>query len=236
MARQFNGTNQSLQSASNIDLSAQSVITVAFWMWWDTFASDNDLAIEFTAQQELNKGFIVNPNQASGVFQIGLGGSGSEEWSDSCTRPSAAVWHQYIFQIDRATPANALWIDNSSQSLSTLSHIASSYTNFGNALLNVMCRNNASLFGAGRMAELAIYSGTLTAGQRASLQTSVPSVVGSPLFYWPIAGVASPEPSLAGGIDLTVNGATYALDPTIIPKGYPRIQSAGLSVTSESWP
>jgi hypothetical protein len=220
MARQFNGSTQALQSASAIDLSGQTAITVAFWMYWDAFANDDDLAMELTANQNTNPGsFIVDPNNslASGTFSVGIANGAGSYWADRFTRPSATAWHHYLFEMNRATPANLAWVDNIAQTLTAQNRDAASYGAFANALLNLMSRNAASLFGAGRLAEVAIYSGALSAGERSDLQTKAPNVVGTPLFHWPLCGTASPEPAAVGGVNLTVvNDATFVADPLIL--------------------
>lgn len=216
MARQFNGTDQALNSASALTLSTHPVITLSFWMYWDAFADDDDLAAEYTNNFNAKNGFIVDPNESgTSKFMCGMSGSvGGLYWLDVFTRPSAATWHQYIFEFNRTTPSNAVWVDNSSQSLTLNVHTLVGGTNYDDATFYLMSRGVASLFGAGRLFEFAIYDGTLTAGNRTSLQTSSPSVVGSPIYHWPICGTASPEPAAAGGIDMTVTGATFVANPS----------------------
>jgi hypothetical protein len=68
------------------------------------------------------------------------------------------------------------------------------------------------------IAEVAIYTGALTASDAAQLSKRFgpPLVkVGSILNYWPIYGRGSTEPDLFGGANLTVNSATASPHPGV---------------------
>lgn len=219
MARQFDGINDSLISAASVDLSGQSIITVSFWLYWDAFANDDDLAMELTANAAVNNdGFFIDPNASGGAVELMIGDASAHLKDGTFPRSgvSAAAWHNWIVEFDR-TAANGVlgikvWIDNVAQTMTPVITVALT-GNFANSTLNLMCRNNTSLFAAGRLFEYAIYSGTITAGNRASLQTDSPSLVGSPIFHWGICGTASPEPASSGGVNLTVNGAVFVANP-----------------------
>lgn len=69
----------------------------------------------------------------------------------------------------------------------------------------------------GDMAHIAVWSSVLTPAQILSLSTdTLPSSIGSPVHYWPLAGTASPEPDLgSSNKSLTVHGATQSSSPTL---------------------
>ncbi len=231
MARKFNGTSD--KASITRDLSGSSVISMAFWLWWDSFANNDKLAFEFTATTNSTNGsFIIDPNSNSASTVVGkwgfamANGSGAGGfWGDGFTRPSAAAWHHYVLIMNRATPANVAYLDGALQTLTAGTHGAVTYGNFANSTLNVMCRNQASLFGAGRMAELGIWtSTTLTASEALALANGAapPTVHPDNLgLYVPFFGSDSPEPDYSGGRhSATLGGTSLAAHPPVSPGLY----------------
>ncbi len=216
MARLFNGTSDFLRPT--LDLTGTSVLIVSFWLYWDTNATNDDLALEFgsTTYVAVN-GFVVDPNNSTvastSMFGIGKS-SGANSWIDRFTQPSAATWHHWLLSFSRAgTPVNLAWIDGVSQTLTAVNHTAGTYANFANTNLNIMCRNGASLFGAGRMADLAIWetNTAMSADQISALAAGVRPELVRPtelFYYWPLYGVDSPEGDQVAHFTATVTGAT----------------------------
>jgi len=216
-ARQFNGTSDSLQSASPLSsLSGVGTVSLAFWMYWDAFANNDELAFESSANYNSNNGaFLVDPNTSggggvsAGVFQYSVNLAGAGVHLDCAfTRPSAAAWHQYVLILDATSGSCGAYVDGAVPS--GLTTVNSHTGTFSSQTLNVMSRNNASLFGAGRMSEISVFSGTINSSDASLLAacgrpTSVSSA--SLLYYWPI-NQTSPETPTTGGINLTVNGTT----------------------------
>lgn len=222
MARLFDGTNDSLQAS--VDLSAFSTATLAFWMYWDSFANDDDLAFEFTANYNLNDGgFVVDPNGGTGGgggnFEVGcrLGNVHAVYF----TRPSGAAWHHYLIHFDGTVTSHValVRVDGTSQTLTNFVDLGGSGS-LANSTLNFMCRNNASLFGAGRMAEVAFWGGVLLGADEAAALTdgTVPTLIRPDALanYWPLWGRASPEQELVGRAEATVNGAVFTDHPRVV--------------------
>lgn len=147
-----------------LDLSAYQLITLSFWMYWDAFASDDDLAMEFSPNYNTGGGFLIDPNSgapAMGYFQVGTGGtiSGSSRYF---TRPSAAAWHHYMMVLDKAAASTggvtAAFVDGSAVSLTTASNSGTT-ANFPNSTLYLFSRNNTGLFGNGSLLNLVIRGG-----------------------------------------------------------------------------
>lgn len=213
--RTFDGTNDSLQSASTIDLSAVNKCAVVFWLWWDAYADNDDLALEFTANTNGSTGgFYINPNSSNLAgggpnFEVKLVGN-MGECEAVFARPSAAAWHQYVVGLDKSLSGEEVshvYVDSVAQSLTYDTDIDNS-NNFANDTLNVMSRNNASLFGAGRQARLGIIPGEIpTQAQVDDLYAGrLLTELFPAAYYWPIDGTSSPEPSAdTHGIALTVN-------------------------------
>lgn len=189
MARIFDGIDDYL-AADQVDLSATTLVSLSFWLWWDTFANDDRLAFEFTLNYSSTAGgFIFDPNDSRGAAAFGMGNGGGSFWVDSFTRPSAGAWHHYLLTFDRATPANAAWVDGSSQSLTTITHGVLA-GNFTKDWLVFMSRAGTSLFGLGRMAEVGLYTGVLLGQDDASaLATGYSPLLVRPTslaYYWPL--------------------------------------------------
>ena len=212
-ARLFDGVNDSLRTSSTVDLSAVSKITIVFWLWWDAYGTDSHQCMELTADQGLTtNGFVLIPNGSTGVWLVAFTGNVGGVVA-TFTRPSAAAWHHFTILLDKSKSTqevDAVYVDGSSQSL-TFTANANNTNNWANSNLNFMSRNNASLWGAGRMAEAAIYPGVLLGATEASALAggASPSLVRPSIkpFYWPLIGRGSPEPELRYGKTATVNGA-----------------------------
>lgn len=167
-------SNTALQSAGTafgtiaLNLSAQTRISVEYWLFWTAFGTDDRVAMEFgtpnyaTAGQN---GFAIDPNN-SGVDNtqqtMGMGGGGVS-WIDLYPRPSAGVYHHYVHDMDRSGPTNKVYIDGVIQPTTSAGHTAGIGANFGNTNLYLLSRSGTSLFAATgtRLDELAIYSGGL---------------------------------------------------------------------------
>lgn len=163
----FNGTTQYGQAS--VDLSAYNKITVSYWLYWDAFADDDDLAIELTPNFGMNiGGFFIDPNSAaphSGAFQIGFNAGGGADNHADFPRPSAAAWHHCILEMDMGVNPNTttVYVDNVLQTLSNVTAGTLTSNFFANSTLNFMSRNGTLLFGAGRMTSVRVYGKLLSA-------------------------------------------------------------------------
>lgn len=236
MARLFNGTSQAMQSSSALALSSFNTATLAWWMWWDTFANDDDFAIELSANWDTSAGaWLVDPNYSATSKVLGgvSAGDSTNYAIKDFARPSAAAWHHWALTIDltkdESNDSNRkivnLYIDGSTVSGTSLNAtFTGTGSTFPNSVLNLMARNATSNWAAGRMAELAIWSSILSGGAIADMYNGGTGGNGrsalfypaNRLYYWPIAGTQSPEPEYSGGIGLTLTGApTSTASPAI---------------------
>lgn len=213
--RTFDGVNDDLQSASVIDLSGVATVSVAFWLWVNTSANDDHIALEHSNDFNANTGFVVNPNNSfSTAGTAGLGVNGNVGKNQSLyTRPTVAVWNHWaaVFDFSQPSPETTLYINGVLQTAGSTPLSSNNTGNFASKTLNVMSRGNASLFLAGRMARLALWPGVvLSQNDVLSLYSGRLATKVQPAanpYYWPLNGVASPEPALdARGIAMTVNG------------------------------
>ena len=160
----FNGTSDF--GSIPMNLSATSHITVEFWLKWNKYSSNEDIALEMTPNFNINAGgFLVDPNAAQygGTFGVGIGKSTTRN-TVFFTRPSAGVWHYYAFVLDSTQPGSSQiipYVDGQPVSYQK----ANSGTGagaFANSTLYLMSRAGASLLGPGTLDELAIYNTDLS--------------------------------------------------------------------------
>ncbi len=161
----FNGTNSAAQAALN--LSGTSKLTLEFWMKWNNFANDDDLAFELTPNFNSNPGgFLVDPNapEEGGKFAVAIG-SGESRNTAYFTRPSASQWHHYALVLDTTAPAAEQivpYVDGQAVPY-VKTRTGTGAANFANSSLFFMSRAASALFGAGALDEVALYNRALPA-------------------------------------------------------------------------
>ncbi|HEX5713921.1 MAG TPA: PKD domain-containing protein [Solirubrobacterales bacterium] len=164
-AARFDGANDGAKATLN--LSGKTAITVEFWLKWNAYANDDDLAMEFTNNFNENAGgFLIDPNapQQSGSFGVGIG-AGTSRNNAFFARPSAGTWHHYAFVLDTQAPAAEQitpYVDGKAVAYAKLNSGTGAMP-FANSSLNMMSRATAGLFGAGDLDEVAIYDRALSA-------------------------------------------------------------------------
>ena len=162
----FNGSSDAGQVS--MDLSGSKIITVEFWLKWNSYSNNDALAMEFTPNFNDNAGgFLVDPNSSFGQFAVSIGTGGSRNIA-FFQRPSANVWHYYAFVLDTTQPGATTitpYVDGQPQSFTQQGYAGTGAGNFANSTLYLMSRGASGLFGAGTLGQLAIYNGGLTANQ-----------------------------------------------------------------------
>jgi Concanavalin A-like lectin/glucanases superfamily len=164
----FNGSSGS--ASAPLNLSGDSVLTVQFWMKWQTYGNDDRLALEFTPNfNNNNGGFLIDPDASNGPSSnAGFGvaiGEGSSRNTIYFARPSAGQWHQYTFVFNAKASAGTVvtpYVDGAPVGF-TQTMSGTGAGNFANSTLYWMSRDGNSLFGAGSMQDLAIYNQALSA-------------------------------------------------------------------------
>jgi len=155
------GSGSAACASIPLNLSAYTKIVLSFWMYWNAFANDDDLAMEFTANgASTSGGFGLDPNEsATSRFQI-FGNGGGNAGAKSFTRPSAAAWHHYMVGLDMSVSGfvSSVYVDGVSQSL-VVDVTGNTTVSLANSTLYLFSRNNANLFAAGRMQNLVIRGG-----------------------------------------------------------------------------
>jgi PKD repeat protein len=162
----FDGTTG--YASAGVDLSSATKVTLEFWLKWNAFANDDDLALEFTPNfNDNNGGFIVDPNspQGNGLFGVGIGNNSSRN-DAYFARPTAGAWHYYALVLDpTAAAAQQITAYVDGQPVTITKTASGTGASFANSTLYFMSRAGSSLFGGGSMDELAVYSRSLTAAE-----------------------------------------------------------------------
>ena len=204
-------------ASAPLNLSANTKVTVEFWMKWNAFANNDSLALEFTPNFNNNAGgFLVDPNAAEqgGEFGVGIG-TGNSRNNVYFPRPTAGAWHYYAFTID-TTAAGATQITPYVDGQAVAYTKTSSGTGagpFANSSLYWFSRAASSLFGAGGMQDLAIYNSLLSP---AMILNHYKVGVGQAAIGQPTASYTSSPANLAAGSTVTFNGSnSSAPDGTI---------------------
>lgn len=175
-AVQFDGTNDNLIRA--IDLSAVNKVTLVFVMNWISFASDDALFCEFTANYNFapTGGWIINPGNSSapGADKFNIGTKVSTAYSQSSfTRPTDNTWHSYLITVDRSAAPSVITalLDNAAPSGYVDDTALAGSGLLANDTLYLGSRNQASLFGDFYLGEFLLYTGLLTTGEKNQLYT-----------------------------------------------------------------
>lgn len=154
-ATSFNGTTSFAQSSVDCTINSATTVALSFWLKWTSFANNDALAFEYTANYNTSAGFIVDPNSSSpvsGTFEFGSSqGNSTNYYIGHFARPSAGVWHHYVLNMPRITtiPLEA-YVDGIKQTV-TIDKQNTPNIPGARSTLNFMCRNGASLFGAGQL-------------------------------------------------------------------------------------
>lgn len=159
---------------ATIDLSSYATLTVEFLLNWDAYATDDALAMEYTADWNSSPGLLLDPNAGDGhggpgVWLAGISGllgSTVNHRTASFSRPSAGDWHHYsvIFTHDDARPQ--VMVDGVVITTTLADTLGTTAGSFDDAVLYLMSRDAASLFGSGAMCGVAVFAGALTDDQR----------------------------------------------------------------------
>jgi hypothetical protein len=161
----FNGTSAS--GAIPLNLSETSQVSVEFWLKWNAYANNDSLAMELTPNFNENPGgVLIDPDspEAGGTFGVGIGVGASRD-SVYFARPTAGVWHHYVFVLNSAAAAGAEitpYVDGQPVTF-TQGATGTGAGPFANSTLYLFSRDGSSLFGAGTLDELAIYNTSLSA-------------------------------------------------------------------------
>lgn len=224
MARTFNGTSDYGSVALN--LSAYKTLSVYLAGWWDAFLNNDDFLMEYTPNSNSANGFFIDPNDSGGVFGFYLKDSGLAGFNSAfATRFSAGAWHRLLITMDRnGTSAQQIqgYLDGADWGLTQVGTAACA-SNFDNSTLYIMSRGGVNLFGAGRLADLAIWGGVLLTNEEAAALTSgavFPHSIRPErlINYEPVCGVDNPEPDCSpSNADMTVVGTTRSRHPVLNP-------------------
>lgn len=163
-ALQFSGTGSHAYAAHNFGTARK--LSVCFWLWWDSYTNNDNMAMEYTNNSNAASAFVIDPNESSsGKFRAWhTSSTGSGYRGTGITRPSAAAWHHYAFTFDRDDASSALlYVDGAVQSGTAFTSGTWTPTDLANSTLYFMSRGASSLRGAGRMCGVSLHTSILSA-------------------------------------------------------------------------
>lgn len=222
MALLTDGIDDTIASSTALTLGAPGAITVAFWMWWDTLGTNDDLAFEL-GDSGVSGSMYINPNYSGAANTVSV--AKNKDSLNATLRKfsrlnlSAATWTHWCVKLDMDTGANdSLFFNGVSQTLNSSDVTGNTAGGtFADLVAHFMSRSN-TLFGAGRIADAGIWAVLLTADEIVSLAKGFDPRLVRPQslkFYNPIQGRRSPEPGFVGP-GLTISGAVNTDHPRIL--------------------
>lgn len=168
-AVQFDGVDD--YASVPINLSSTGVVTLEMWVWWDAYATNDDLLLEFTNNWNSNNGsIIVDMNNSTGgaeAGEISIGhrqANGGYRSTFAQSALPAGGWH-HLAMVFNMAGAHTVYVDGAA--VTTTNRLSDDNTGltFANSTLYLMSRAGGDLFGAGKLDEVAVYSYGLTATQ-----------------------------------------------------------------------
>ena len=222
-AARFDGVNDAA-SAPVSGLAGKTAATVEFWLKWNSWGNNDELAMELTNNfNSTPGGFLVDPNSSYGSFAVGIGIGASRNVS-VFPGPSAGAWHHYAFVLDTQAPATEQvipYVDGQPVAYTKVES-GTGAPAFANAALNFMSRGAVELWGAGDLDEVALYDRALSAGDdRQPLPRPAATNGRSPSLQAPArprsarpSTSAPPAPAIPTGPSPNTNGTSTATGPT----------------------
>lgn len=209
----FDGSND-FASTPTIPLATRK-LSIAFWMRWDAFSNNDDLALEHSVNYNNNSHtFLVNPNSSGGGYDVSLHGTSTAYLTKRYTRPTAGEWIHYGITLDRSVSGGLirLWLNGVEQTAaSTPNNTLGAAADFGSFPIYFMSRGGASLFGDGALSSFSLWSRDLSDGEFLLLSQGA-----SPLHLAPRRKVwvsVGPSGDISGSTNLTFS-ATGAVEAT----------------------
>lgn len=156
---------------AKFDLSTLSKLTISFWLWWRTFASDDKLLLEYTSNYNANNGFLIDLNSSTtsqSDFNVHINGQYCKNWILSGSDQLASQWHHYAWLIDLTLASSqtvAIYLDGVAQALTAGQNTIPANQSFASDYLYFMGRAMSSLFGDGSLAYFNIHNRLLSQGE-----------------------------------------------------------------------
>lgn len=216
MARSFNGTSDVLNGTCIVD--GLSAFTLAAWIIHSSGTYAIDVPFDITGSNGLDLS-----HDGTG-FKAGLKTSSDAHGQTAAVAVDGA-YHHWAITYDKSD-ANSVGLELWKDAVSAAA-LVRTLNSTVDANANALYLGKFGTFGAhwaGTLAEVAIWSVRLTGLELADLTNKVkrPDQIqaASLIGYWPVCGVASPEPEFTSSAladDLTVSGTLVAAHPLSVP-------------------
>jgi hypothetical protein len=221
MARHFNGSSDSATAFFNFGATFPPTtnISVAAWVWRDNLTAGRMLLEQGNT---IGIGFDVVANAFAGPQDLIRSFSGSSSWADSYTPPAPGAWHHHVwvFPLGGFKP-NQVYIDGAAVALTSQGHVGFG-GHYDNDVISFAARETsgvASLWWAGRLAEIGLWTDAIDAQNALALSQGSPPPFAfneAQVGYWPFLGDPSPEPNYQPGQEVaTLVGSTVVNHPGV---------------------
>jgi hypothetical protein len=217
MARVFNGTSDRIDANTARLFNKATAASASMWAFAASPSSAGQCYAEGNTGSN-NNTFTVGTGVSSTAnvrLLIKINNSGSDVDATGTAAAFEAHWHHILFTQD--TSNNCIVYVDGQVDISTSYSSAQTYS-ANDLVIGALRRASISNWFAGSIAEVANWSRTLSAAEALQLALGVPASQLVPDHYWPLAGVASPEPDIgtATTVNGTLNGTTSAAGPPIV--------------------
>lgn len=171
-ALQFDGVNDFARSVASISPTTGATNwTFCAWVWWDSYANNDDLLCELTANinNPYDGAFNINPNSSSpsgvAVFTTQDAASGLKYRAESIARWPAAEWvHIAAVFESRANSLQGEWTLYTNGVVATQTVRTTDKdqaTDLRSDVFYLMSRGGTTLFGAGRLDDVGLWGSAL---------------------------------------------------------------------------
>lgn len=206
MARNFNGSSQHGEAA--LSLAATPLTLAAWYRPSNTSGIRHILALGNSGDDTQN---AIRGNNATLQAASFAGGSSASADIAAALTVGTLV---HVAGIFRGATDRSIYVNGGGRVNNTTSRTVSS---FSRARIASRARTTVAEYGAGDIAEAAIWNIDLSDAEIAALGRGLSPLVIRPQFlveYWPLLGRTSPEPGLIGSLPVTLtNSPTQASHP-----------------------
>ena len=213
MAYDFNGTNQSMQTAT-VPVSAPP-LTMACWFNSDSLTTSQTAILirSATISGRPYMGLFVRGHVAGDPITAGISDGASFSGADSTASYSANTWHHGC-AVFASTTSRTIYLDGGNSATNTDNRVATPQEIRIGVFVNF--NDSQTAFMNGRLAEVGIWNAVLTAAEIASLAKGMTCDKVRPqnlVFYAPLVRDLIDQ---KGGLAITNNnGATVANHPRV---------------------
>lgn len=213
-SRSFNGTTDLITVAANARINDLSPLTI---LCWQRPVNTGEVAGRYIDKGGNTAWFIVTGGHD---FRVLFSGNDVLRTTQSSQNP-ANTWTHLAATWDGSTNGTGIRLYANGVEVTSYSATGNATgSRDSDAAADLIIGNNAAASRTynGRISHLQIYNRELSAGEITTLMHKPGKILSGCVGYWPLFGVASPEPDWSGGgLNGTLTGTSVADGPPVGP-------------------